>query len=158
MHLVRWQLKDAIEGDLTKPEWWAGAEAGWVAQEKLTELPSPVFKGGQTEFTVHYDAGLECYVQFQFEGFPLSPIGFRTARVLTGPWSELDDFYEPKKIKSDDPEQMLYAAKAHPEQTADGLAMTYCSNTFQLESLFENLELYFPRFLQVKLIPAAQND
>ena len=158
VHLVRWRLSDAFEGDLTKPQWWAGSKVDWVDQEKLTELPSPVFKGGQTEFTVHFSRPLKCYIQIQFAGFPLSPIGFRTARVLTGPWSELDNFYEPKKIKSDDPEQMLYAAKAHPEQTTDGLAMTYCSNTFQLESLFENLELYFPRFLQLKLTPAAKND
>lgn len=156
--LVRWKIEDTAQGDLSEPEWWNGAKAGWVAQEQLAELPRPVFKGGQTEFTVHYSPTLECYIQFQFAGFPLSPIGFRTAQTLTGPWSELDVFHEPKKIKSNDPEQMLYASKAHPELAADGLAMTYCSNTFQVESLFENLELYFPRFLQVKLTPVANQD
>lgn len=156
VYLLRWRLDDAAKGDLSQPQWWAGAEAGWVDQGKLEELPAAVIKKGQTEFTVHFSRPLGRYVQFQFAGFPKSPIGFRTAQSLTGPWSELNDFFQTEEIQTDDPEMMLYAAKAHPELSTDGLAMTYCSNTFQLESLLDNLDLYFPRFLRVKLTPADE--
>jgi len=154
--LVRWRLADAAAGDLARPQWWAGAEHGWVEQQKLAKLPTPLLKPGQTEFTVHFSRDLNCYLQFQFEGFPLTPIGIRTAESLTGPWSTLETIYRPEEIRSDAPSLMLYAAKAHPEQVADGLAMTYCSNTFQLAQIFDNPKVYYPRFVRATLRRSAK--
>ncbi|TWU28452.1 sialate O-acetylesterase [Bythopirellula polymerisocia] len=155
VYLVRWRLAKAAQGDLSAPEWWTGSENGWVDQKKLDSLPAPVIKSGQTEFTVHFSPNLNRYVQVQFSGFPLAPIGLRTARSLTGPWTELEEFCSPEEMQPGknqppDAERMLYAAKAHPELASDGLAMTYCSNTFDIKHLIGSLDLYFPRFLQVK--------
>lgn len=155
--LVRWSVANASRGDLTQPEWWTGEAGGWVKQDQLEALPKAVMTNGQTEFTVHCSRPPGCFLQFQFTGFPLSPIGFRTARTLTGPWPAPQEFYHPQELTTNDPELLLYAVKAHPELVADGLALTYCSNTFQLASLFDSLNLYFPRFLQVKLTPTSQD-
>ena len=42
---------------------------------------------------------------------------------------------------------MLYAAKAHPEQKCDGLALTYASNTHKLEQLLDSSTIYLPALL-----------
>jgi hypothetical protein len=149
--LVRWSLADAAKGDLSHPEWWTGEETGWTPQHELTELPTPIFAPGQTEFTVHWSEELDCYLQIQFIGFPRTPLGFRTARSLTGPWSALEPFYRPEEVLTDDPGVMLYAAKSHPEQAADGLALTYASNALQVARVVEDQSLYYPRFIIVKV-------
>jgi Domain of unknown function (DUF4185) len=151
VYLVRWPLTDASNGDLTHPEWWTGRETGWIQQRELTELPTPLFTPGQTEFTVHRSEELDSYLQIQFTGFPRTSLGFRMAHALTGPWSRLEPFYRPEEARADDPGVMLYAAKAHPEQAADGLALTYASNAFQLARVIDDQSLYFPRFVTVKV-------
>jgi hypothetical protein len=155
VYLVRWRWDDASAGDLGQPEWWAGAERGWVSQSELRELPGPVFEKGQTEFTVDRLPQLDRYVQFQFTDFPVSPIGVRSAAALTGPWSTLEACVRPEVLMPSTPGLMLYAAKAHPEQKCDGLALTYASNTHKLEQLLDSSTIYYPQFVRVKLIPEA---
>jgi hypothetical protein len=90
----------------------------------------------------------------QFTGFPQSPIGARFAHSLTGPWSPLQPFHAPEEMQRNDPGILLYAAKAHPEQVADGQAMTYCSNTFKIARVMAENDIYFPRFIRVKFQPS----
>jgi hypothetical protein len=45
-------------------------------------------------------------------------------------------------------ELMMYAAKVHPEQETQGLAVTYCTNTRHLAKVIENESLYYPRFVR----------
>lgn len=149
--LIRWPWKDAAAGDLSRPEWWAGAERGWVAQSKLAEHPAPIMEKGQTEFSVIHSPRLQTYLQFQFTGFPVSPIGLRISPALTGPWSPATPFVEPETLIAPSPGLMLYAVKTHPEQKCDGLALTYASNTHKLEQLLDSATIYYPRFIRVKL-------
>ncbi|HEY4235042.1 MAG TPA: DUF4185 domain-containing protein [Lacipirellulaceae bacterium] len=148
--LVRWPLTDAMAGDLARPQWWAGEERGWIDQANLDELPTPVMTPGSTEFVVYFSQEMGVYVQMQFTGFPQSSIGARFAHALTGPWSTLKPFYAPEEMQAQDPGILLYAAKPHPEQAADGQAMTYCSNTFKLARVLEENNIYFPRFIRNK--------
>ena len=90
----------------------------------------------------------------QFIGFPQSLIGARFANSLTGPWSPLHPFHAPEEMQRKDPGILLYAAKPHPEQKADGQAMTYCSNTFKVARVLEENDIYFPRFIRNKFQPA----
>jgi hypothetical protein len=156
VYLVRWRLADAATGDLARPEWWAGAERGWVEQRKLAKLPAPLMTQGQTEFTVHFSPELDRYLQLQFEGFPRTPIGIRTAGALTGPWSKLQSCFSPEEMGDKGRDLMLYAAKAHPEQAARGLAITYASNTLDLVQLLDDPKVYYPRFARVTLRPSAK--
>lgn len=154
--LVRWPWQDAAAGDLSRPEWWAGTEKGWVSQAELTELPEPIMRGGQTEFSVIHSPKLQTLLQFQFTGFPVSPLGVRTSPALTGPWSEVVPLVEPEELTELSPGLMLYAAKTHPEQKCDGLALTYASNTHKLEQLLDSATIYYPRFIRVKLERSAR--
>ncbi len=150
VYLVRWPLAGAAAGNFERPEWWAGAERGWVAQRSLTALPTPIMRQGQTEFTVDFSRQLDCFLQFQFEGFPLTAVGFRTADSLTGPWSSLTPCYRPEELDPAQSGLMLYAAKAHPEQAAQGLALTYASNTFDFAQLLDSPGIYYPHFFRVE--------
>lgn len=151
VYLVRWRWEAAAAGDLSQPEWWAGAERGWVAQSKLTEPPVPVIENGQTEFSVFYSRELGRYLQFQFSSYPVSPICLRTAERLIGPWSEPRVCIRETELMRAVPNLMLYAAKAHPELKCEGLALTYASNTTRLEQLFDSSTIYYPRFVRVML-------
>ena len=64
--------------------------------------------------------------------------------------------FEPEKFITLSPGLMLYAAKAHPEQKCDGLALTYASNTHKLEQLLDSATIYYPQFIRVKLERPAQ--
>lgn len=111
----------------------------------------PVINNGQTEFSVFHSRELGRYLQFQFSGFPVSPICVRTAERLIGPWSELQVCLRETELTAAVPGLMLYAAKAHPELKCEGLALTYASNTQRLEQLFGSSTIYYPRFVRVKL-------
>jgi hypothetical protein len=156
VYLVRWPWKDAADGDLSRPEWWAGSDRGWIAQQDLVELPAPVMELGQTEFSVFHSPEFDRYLQFQFVDFPVSPIGLRTASALIGPWSKPAPCIDIDKLVTPSPGLMLYAAKAHPEQKCSGLALTYASNTHKLEQLLDSSTIYYPRFVRVKLQRPAQ--
>jgi hypothetical protein len=147
--LVRWRASDAAAGDLSRPKWWTGEPAGWVNQQNVKQLPPPLFRPGQTEFTVHQTLSTREYIQIQFKGFPRTPIGVRRSARLTGPWSRLAELFRPPEIDAHDASVMCYAAKAHPEQQGGGLALTYCTNTFQWPQLFDNQLIYYPRFLKI---------
>jgi hypothetical protein len=149
--LIRWPWKDVTVGDLSRPEWWDGMERGWVPPTELSELPTPIMEGGQTEFSVIHSPDLQSYLQFQFLGFPVSPIGMRSSETLTGPWSKPTPLLKPEKLAPLTPGLMLYAVKTHPEQKCDGLALTYASNTHKLEQLLDSATIYFPQFVRVKL-------
>jgi hypothetical protein len=151
VYLVRWRRADAAQGDLSRPEWWAGDQRGWVAQQELKEPPVPVIDQAQTEFSVFYSRALARYLQFQFSGFPVSPICARTAERLAGPWSDPQAFISETALMPSTPGLMLYAVKAHPELKCDGLALTYASNTHKLEQLLDSSTIYYPQFVRVKL-------
>jgi hypothetical protein len=160
--LVRFPVDSTLIGDLSKPQWWAGRADGWIPQADWKDVtPQPVVANGQTEFTVHDDANLSTYLFTQFQGFPQSPLGFRTSNDLTGPWSDFNVAFDPIKTENDTKDLMLYAAKSHPEQQCQGvgqdlgqglgqgLAVTYCTNRWNVGRVREDESVYFPRFVRL---------
>lgn len=152
--LVRWPMRKAAKGDLSAPFWWLGEASGWVTQVEMTQKPTVVFGGGQTEFTVHYAARAKRWQQVQTEGFGIADMAVRDANKLTGPWSGLRKFYRPTDIKAKD--AFMYAGKAHPElQGADGI-FTYVVNSFDFQVLLDDPSLYYPRFLKTRSVPRTK--
>ncbi|MBX3427888.1 MAG: DUF4185 domain-containing protein [Pirellulales bacterium] len=154
IQLLRWDRSDAAVGDLSRARWYDRRRDVWIEQAELQKLPEPIFAPGQTEFTVHRLPKQGLYLQVQFLGFPRTVIGYRTAPKLTGPWSTLATLFAPQELAADDSEVMLYAGKLHPEQQADGIALTYASNSFGLSRVVTDQSLYFPRFALVTPAPA----
>lgn len=148
VHLVRWPLDAAIAGNLGKPEWWDGESRGFVGQGELSRAPRPLFKDGQTEFSVHR-AG-DGFVVVQTIGFGAATIGARTAPSLTGPWSEVREVWRPPE--ADKRNALIYAAKAHPELDAgDDVAVTFIVSSFDVASVVDDETLYYPRFVRLRL-------
>lgn len=150
LFLVRYSVPAILVGDLSQPQWWTGQRGGWVPQRDLEQHPpQPIVKRGQTEFTVHFEKRQQRYLLTQFTGFPRTPVAIRHATDLTGPWSPMQDAFRPAELDNPSPDLMLYAAKSHPEQLADGLAVTYCSNTIDLAKVVVDERLYYPRFARL---------
>lgn len=146
IHLVRWPLAQAMNKDLSQPQWWAGEEKRWVAQQDLLQEPQPLFSEGQNEFTVHYEPLLDQYLEIQTVGFGKADLGFRLADAPTGKWSSIERFYRPEEYQIS--KVMIYAAKAHPHLTGADLVLTYATNSLSFARLVVSDDLYYPRFLR----------
>jgi hypothetical protein len=147
LFLVRWSLEAASGGDLSAPSWWAGAQRGWVAQPALSSQPEEVMPGVGTEFSVHFDATTDRFVEIDTDGFGATELVARVAGALTGPWSGPTRLYRPPE--SDRADTIVYAGKAHPELTGAFLVATYASNSLDFSTLVNDMSLYYPRFVRL---------
>jgi hypothetical protein len=145
-YLLRWKIEDACNGNTTQPQWWFNGE--WAERKTKEPVPPSLFIGG-TEYSVHWDTRLKKYLQITSHGFGAGSIGLRMADRIQGPWTEPLLFYKPDYTGVTRP--FMYAAKAHPELKAEGLVITYNVNSFDFGELVENQEIYFPKFLEVRI-------
>jgi len=145
-YLLRWKIENACDGNLTSLQWWFNGQ--WEERKTKDPVPAPLFIGG-TEYSVHWDPLLKKYLQLESHGFGAGSIRLRMADSLQGPWSEPRLFYKPDYTGVTKP--FMYAAKAHPELKSEGLVITYNVNSFDFGELVENQEIYFPKFLEVKI-------
>jgi len=147
IYVLRWEIDHAYTGNIANPEWFMNGR--WSERKTRYPVPEPLFIGG-TEFSVHYDAALKKYIQVQSFGFGEAKIGIRMADSLQGKWTEPYLFYTPEYAGIRKP--FMYAAKAHPELHGDGLYITYNVNSFDFGELIENQNIYFPKFIWVKIV------
>lgn len=145
VYLLRFPIDKLIKADISELEWWI--EGVWQARIKKLPVPSSLFIG-QTEFSVHYQEDLNQYVQIQTYGMGNASIGYRLAEQPEGPWSAPVIFYKPHLENKND---FVYSANAHPEITADGILVTYNVNNGDFGELVKNENIYFPKFIRIKL-------
>ena len=86
-------------------------------------------------------------MQIQSFGFGHAELGYRLAAQPQGPWSEPVIFYKPVYV---DEQEFMYSARAHPEQTKEGVLITYNINNFDFGKLVHNEEIYFPRLIKLE--------
>ncbi len=145
--LSRWGVDSVLEGDLTNPEWWNGER--WQPHDELTATPPTWMPLGASESSLHWDAAAERFVQVQASSFPFGIVMVRSAPSRLGPWSEQQAVFNPSDYAEGPKGLHYYAAKAHPEQECDGLAITYCSNAFDLGRVVRDETVYYPRFIRL---------
>ena len=143
---ARWTIEDVHRGDLLHPEWWAGDRIGWIPDSSDVQR-YPLFNGGQSDLTIHYDDSSYRFISVQTNGFGPSDLMMRAAPSLTGPWSDLRFVYRPSEYYR--PNIMIYSGKAHPELTGADLILTYVTNTFKFEEQFADSLIYYPRFVRL---------
>jgi hypothetical protein len=139
---LRWTDTEFKSGDLSRPEWWRGEDAGWGQGE-----PAAIMRQGETEFSVSRLDGSSLWLQVQSRPFAGGEIGVRYARALTGPWSGICAIYHPPEAYKK--ALLVYAGKAHPELEGANLIATYVANTLDLALLVGDTGIYFPRFLRI---------
>lgn len=146
--LARIHIRD-VKRDLwaTGMEYWSEGDLWSPSQDRL----QPIFSPGVTESSLHYSPELDRYIALTQH--PFQPdILMVSARRLTGPWSEPQKVYTIPELAGKK-DCHAYAMKAHPELAASGdeLVITYVVNTTDFWGLFSDLEIYYPRFVRVKL-------
>jgi hypothetical protein len=146
VYLVRWNRDEAGRGELSDPEWWAGSDEGWTGALTGHTQPKAVFGGGQSEFTIHFDAGSGLFHEVQTDGFGAAAIVRRTASSPTGPWSPKDTVYSPPQGHF--PRVLIYQGKAHPHLAGAELVLTYSTNSMELTDHLAEPWLYYPRFVR----------
>jgi hypothetical protein len=150
--LARWPTSQIAALDLSSPEWWDGS--AWSA---TTTEPAIVLPGGSTECSLQQIDNT--WVQIASHGFGASTIAIRTARALTGPWSEADDVFTPPESQVANP--FVYAGKGHPALTTHtpngAIVITYADNSFTFSDLLDPANaatLYWPHVAELALHPA----
>jgi hypothetical protein len=138
-------------------EFWVRGEQGdhWGAEpENLATL----FEPGATESSVQYFPKWNQYVAITQAGGQ-GEILMVSAPALTGPWSKPLVIYTIPEIRLNE-NYFPTAAKAHPElaRTGDELVITYVINTKDFFSLFTDPDIYYPRFVRVKLRWKGERD
>jgi len=146
VYLVRWPERDVRDGRLERMEWWGG-DVGWLTHDDEEHDPVPVFRNGQTEFTVHYDDDRHVFIVMQTMGFGKAVVVRRTAPDLTGPWSAPDTIFSPAQRAF--PRILIYQAKAHPHLEGARLVVTYCTNSMDFADHQSEPWLYYPRFARI---------
>jgi hypothetical protein len=146
IYVARWTVEMMRKGDLMAPEWWAGADFGWVTDESSTPR-WPVFENGQSEMTIHLDEETQQFLAVHTGGFGKADLMMRAAPELTGPWSAPQVLYRPPEYH--EPNIMIYAAKSHPQQTGGDLILTYATNTFDFGEHLTNPLSYYPHFVRL---------
>jgi len=151
IYVLRWKIDQAYSGNIADPEWFINDK--WMVRNARNPVPEPLFIGG-TEFSVHYDASLKKFIQIQSFGFGEAKIGIRMADSLQGKWTAPYLFYTPEYSGIRKP--FMYTVKAHPELHGDGIYITYNVNSFDFGELIENQNIYFPKFILVKIVENKQ--
>lgn len=142
--LFRYEIDKLLQGDFTGVSFWMIDK--WVSEVEDIPEKAALFEG-QTEFSVHYQPGLERYIQIQTYGFGNASIGYRMAGQPQGPWSEPVIFYQPKL---EEQQEFVYTANAHPELASEGMIITYNINSFDFGKLVNNENIYFPKIITLK--------
>jgi hypothetical protein len=127
-------------------QWWEGSQNRWVRHDELAGRPPTVFSRAQMEFTVHYEPSRTCFVQVQTMSLTDPRLSFRTAPLITGPWSEPEPFYDPPEKK--DSTLLIYAGKSHHSLTGADLVFTYAVNSMDMDRLLADEGIYYPVFVR----------
>jgi hypothetical protein len=105
-----------------------------------------------SEYSVSWLPALHRYVLVLTRDGLSDQIIVRTANDPWGPWSEATEVYRcPEPTWHE--RNFCYAAKAHP-MLASGpgeLIVTYAANSHELSHTLDDVRLYWPRFLGVRI-------
>jgi len=111
----------------------------------------PLFNHRAPEMSLHYLEKQKIFLTVY--GFHKDKsFGLRIARNLEGLWSQYQKIYSPLEDRENE-HYFSYAPKAHPELSPAGneLLITYITNTLYPKEIFEDKDLYYPKFLSLKL-------
>ncbi len=84
-------------------------------------------------------------------GFGQAVVAIRTAKMLTGPWSERQIIYRPGESNRAD--GMVYGGKGHIHLLGADIVATYNANSEVFSNLLIDQSIYYPRFIRVEIAP-----
>jgi GNAT superfamily N-acetyltransferase len=118
--------------------------------EKPTDA-APLADGLATEFSVSRVPGSKSYVAVYTENGLGDRIVGRFSKAPEGPWCDPVLLYTCPEMEKDKG-VFSYGAKAHPwAVTGNELVVSYCVNTWEFARLFQEEEVYRPKFVRIEL-------
>lgn len=134
--------------------WQFRAGDEWGKEVSTAGMP----RGLANEFSVSRLPGDAGYILVYTENGLGERILGRVAASPEGPWSDPVLLYTCPEMTRDKG-VFCYAAKAHPwAAEGDELLISYCVNSWKFERLFEDNEIYRPRFVRVRLAGPDSSD
>jgi hypothetical protein len=128
-------------------QWRFDENGEWMED---AQLATPVFPEAPSEGSVRWLPGLRRYTAVYSPDI-YGDIVMRTAETPSGPWKDRRVIYhclEGRRSRS----YFCYAGKMHPELSRPGeLIVTYAVNSGNFSDLFNDAQLYWPRFVRLKL-------
>jgi hypothetical protein len=125
--------------------WEFYSEGIWT---KDFEKTSSIFSRAGAEGSVSWQPYLKKFVFVYSDGI-WGAILMRTAEAPEGPWSTPVKLYQCPDMKIS-PNVFCYAAKGHPELSADNeLLISYASNSESLSEVMNDTRIYWPHFIRV---------
>lgn len=145
--LARVTPRGALEANFSSWEFYDGT--GW---SNCPDHAKPLFPGAAAEMSLHYDSSWRRYIVV-YTRYGLSrDIVARLAPHPSGPWSEPVLLYRCPEGRFRK-RYFCYAGKAHPElsRTARTLVVTYAVNSTRFDDHLRDSDLYWPRFVVIRL-------
>lgn len=121
IHAARWPEARLREGDLSRPEWWAGAASGWVPDASGAQR-WPLFDHGQPNLSIHFDPDSRSFLAVHVLDDDPAGVALRAAPALSGPWSDARMIYRPSRVAT--------GARAHPALTGAQLVLSYTTRAW----------------------------
>ncbi len=156
VYLARWPLASARNGDLSDPQWHTAA--GWQAQSALgSELPAAIVPDGNNEVSVAsqvWPQAAQRWWWLQSTQVMNSSLCYRSADTPFS-FGACHPFLEPPELRQYPGSSLLvYAVKFHPALSGQGegeAIATYVVNSCSLKDIQEKCDLYYPRFIRLRL-------
>jgi hypothetical protein len=156
VYLARWPLAAASAGDLSDPQWHTAA--GWQAQSSLgAEPPLAIVADGNNEVSLGENVWADAehsWWWLQSSQVMNSTLCYRSADTPFT-FGECRPFMEPPELRRYPGSNLLvYAVKFHPALSGQGegaAIATYVVNSCSLQDIQEKCDLYYPRFLRLRL-------
>lgn len=130
-------------------EFWSQDQTWRNKSDNLQTLFAPA----GTESSLQYDSVRKRYIAVVLPPFT-SDLCITTAKELTGPWSPPQKVYDIPQVNGPAGKGLFaYTGRAHPELSSgpDELIITYVVNADDIWTMFGRLDIYYPRFVRVKL-------
>jgi hypothetical protein len=141
--VARWPEEQVHQGDLGRPEWWAGEELGWVA-DSSTASRQPLFETARHDVNIHLDPKSGRSLALQATGAG-SAVTVSAAPLPLGPWSDPTLIRQPSEYHR--PDVSIHGARAHPALTGADRILTYSMNfSYPWEP---PQATHFPRFIRL---------
>jgi len=156
VYLARWPLPAAAAADLSAPQWHT--LDGWKTQTALgSEKPAVIVADGNNEVSVASQVWPQAekpWWWLQSSHVMNSPLCYRSGDTKFD-FGECRNFLAPPELAHyPDSSLLVYAVKFHPALSGqgDGAAIaTYVVNSCSLQDIQQKCDLYYPRFLRLRL-------
>jgi hypothetical protein len=156
VYLARWPISAAAQGDLSQAQWHTAT--GWKTQDILGATPPrAIVEDGNNEISVGrnlWPGEDRSWWWLQSGQVVNSSLCYRNAQAPESFGKCLPLLQPPELARYPNSQLLVYAVKLHPELKSagdDAVIATYVVNACSLQDIQNKCDLYYPRFIKLRL-------